>query len=76
MFATVELWCHPRLRNHCKEYYKKNAILETKPTQKGTKELDLFHPSYRVKRVKKFVNELRDAEDAEPDLFLDILQNE
>jgi hypothetical protein len=32
MFATVELWCHPRLRNHCKEYYKKNAILETKPT--------------------------------------------
>lgn len=22
LFATVELWCHPELRNHCKQYYK------------------------------------------------------
>ena len=41
------------------------------PTDKGNKELDVFHPSYRVKRVSKKISDL-----ANTDLFLDIIQNE
>ena len=49
---------------------KENGFLETEPTEKGKKELDIFHPSYRVKKVKKWLKELEDD-----DIFLDIEQN-
>ena len=47
------------------------GILRTEPTKKGTKELDVCHPCYRVKRVNKRLSELMKT-----DLFLDILENE
>jgi hypothetical protein len=38
--------------------------------EKGKKELDVFHPSYRVKKVRKWLKELEDD-----DFFLDVEQN-
>ena len=46
-------------------------MILTLPTAKGEKELDVLHPSYRVKRVNKNVKDLADT-----DLYLDIVQNE
>lgn len=44
------------------------------PTEQGRKDLDLFHPNYRVKHVKnRKINELLTEGS---DLFLDILQCE
>ena len=42
----------------------------TEPTEQGKKDLDPFHPSFRVKRIKdKRLDDFRD------DLFLDIIQS-
>ena len=66
-----------------KNHFYKDAHLTTKPTEKGNKELDVFHPSYRVKRINKRPlsdfhprhRDMRQRNDAQ-DLFLDIIQNE
>jgi hypothetical protein len=36
-----------------KNHFYKNAHLITTPTEKGMKDIDVFHPSYRVKRLNK-----------------------
>lgn len=51
-----------------KDYVRKNGVLKTKPTEKGVKELDLLHASYRVKRINKMLTDLENS-----DLFLDVL---
>lgn len=55
------------MKKHIYEY----GVIETRPTDKGLKELDVFHPSYRIKRLNKKLSDLQDT-----DLFLEILQNE
>lgn len=71
VYTAVELWCQPDIRKQFKKYVKEKGIILTLPTAKGEKELDVFHPSYRIKRVNKRVHELADT-----DIYLDILQNE
>lgn len=69
-----------------KVHFYNCAHITTAPTEKGNKELDVFHSSYRVKRVNKrclsdfhprfrSIEDTREKKDAE-DLFIDILQNE
>lgn len=71
VFSATELQCQPDIRRGFKKHIRDFGVLHTEPTEKGLKELDVFHPSYRVKRVNKKLKELADS-----DLFLDILQNE
>ena len=71
VYTAIELWCQPDIRRSFKKYVKDKGVIFTQPTTKGEKELDVFHPSYRVKRVRKRLQELNES-----DLFLDILQNE
>lgn len=44
-----ELAAQPYLRQFVREEYKKYAYLSTIPTEKGKKELNIFHPLYRTK---------------------------
>lgn len=71
VYSAIELQCQPDIRRGFKKHIRDYGIILTEPTEKGRKELDVFHPSYRVKRVQKKLKELADT-----DLFLDILQNE
>lgn len=55
-----------------KKHFYNTGYITTQPTAQGTKVLDVFHPSYRCKRIEKeplgeYLND---------DKFLDIIQNE
>ena len=69
-YTVLELQCQPDIRRFFKKFVKENGFLETEATEKGKKELDVFHPSYRVKKVRKWLKELEDD-----DFFLDVEQN-
>ena len=71
IFSAAELQSQPDIRRGFKKHYYDYGVITTQPTEKGKKELDVFHPSYRVKRVSKKLSDLQNT-----DLFLDILQNE
>ena len=68
-FTALELSAEPDIRRGLKKHIYEFGVLQTSPTEKGLKELDIFHPSYRVKRVSKKLSQLND------DLFIDILQH-
>jgi len=71
VYTAMELASEPDIRRGLKKHIYEFGVVKTEPTWKGKKELDVFHPSYRVKRVNKRVSDL-----VESDLFLEILQNE
>lgn len=55
-----------------KKDLRENGTLTTTPSDQGKKDLDVFHPSYRVKNIKdRPLVELINT-----DLFLDICQCE
>ena len=57
------------MKNHIKEH----AHITTELTEQGRKDLDLFHPSYRVKTVRQVpLGSLMN----QSDLYLDIVQCE
>ena len=61
----------PFIRAKMKQHFFLNGFVETQPTETGAKEIDVFHPSYRVKRIlKQSINNLKD------DIILDVIQNE
>lgn len=76
LFAASELQSQPDIRRAFKKHIYDHGILQTQPTEKGKKELDVFHPSYRVKRINKRLNELKENDQCSTDIFLDVLQNE
>lgn len=51
--AALELAAQPFIRNQMKKQVYGNYELSTQPTDQGKKDLDLFHQSYRVKRVQR-----------------------
>ena len=59
------------MRQRFKQSVYECGVIRTEPTEKGSKELDVCHPCYRVKRVCKRLSEL-----VSTDLFLEILQND
>ena len=72
-FAAIELSAQPLIRNEMKNTLKLNATVTTVLTGQGKKDLDLFHPSYRVKTVQNVpIKDLM----SQNDLYLDILQCE
>ena len=68
IYTATELSSEPDIRRGLKKHIYEFGKIKTQPTEKGMKELDVFHPSYRTKRVDKKVSELVDT-----DLFLEIL---
>lgn len=70
VYTAIELQSQPDIRRGFKKHVHDYGIIVSEPTEKGLKELDIFHPSYRVKRVSKKLKDMTD------DLFLDIIQNE
>ena len=51
--AAQELAAQPIIRNMIKKDLRENGSLWTEPTEQGKKDLDVFHPSYRVKHIKE-----------------------
>jgi len=68
-FAALEIQCNPQIRRSFKQFMMENGHLRTQPSLKGNKVLDLFHPSYKVKRLDIKIVELTNN----PDIFLDVL---
>eukprot|EP00743_Colponemidia_sp_Colp-15_P007289 GILK01007872.1.p1 GENE.GILK01007872.1~~GILK01007872.1.p1 ORF type:complete len:1816 (-),score=424.36 GILK01007872.1:186-5633(-) len=48
-FVAKEISCEPKLRQYIRRVYMDKVTVTTAPTSVGKKELDVFHPSYRVK---------------------------
>jgi transcription elongation factor SPT6 len=70
-FLALELFSFPFIRNYARISFKTQCTISTDPTEEGKKELDAFHPSFRVKRVRN-----KPIETFNNDLFLDILESE
>ena len=51
-YAALELSVQPRLRARAKEHMTNIGTVSTDPSEQGKKDLDPFHPSFRVKRIK------------------------
>jgi hypothetical protein len=68
-FIADELATHPVVRKCVFDRYMQGVKISTRPTEKGEKELDVFHPSYRCKRLT-FVP----LDKFHDDLWVDILQ--
>ena len=51
-FAAIELSAQPLIRNAMKNNISEHAHITAVLTEQGRKDLDLFHPSYRVKTVR------------------------
>ena len=66
-----EMINHPYIKEFVYEYYRNNCYVSTNPTEEGNKQLDVFHPSFRTKRIRD-----RPIKTFNDDLFLDILQRE
>ena len=62
---------HPYIKEFVYEYLRNNCYVSTNPTEEGKKQLDIFHPSLRTKRIRE-----RPVKTFNDDLFLDILQRE
>lgn len=71
VYTAIELSSQPEIRRGLKKHILEFGYIQTTPTDKGNKELDVFHPSYRVKRVDKKISDLDNT-----DLFLDIIEND
>ena len=69
----------PSLRTYVKKLFLDNGLLTTEPTEAGEKVLDIFHESFRVKRLQNLrLTELSkfSTDDGSGDIFLDVVQNE
>jgi transcription elongation factor SPT6 len=70
-FLALEMFSHPYIRSYARNYFRVNCTLSTEPTEEGQKELDVFNPSYRVKRIEN-----KPVDSFNNDLYLDIVQCE
>ena len=70
LFAK-EMMCHPYIKEYVYEYLRNSCYVSTEPTEEGEKQLDVFHPSYRTKRINE-----RPIKTFVDDLFLDVYQRE
>ncbi|KAL3925612.1 MAG: hypothetical protein SGILL_000286 [Bacillariaceae sp.] len=50
--AALELAQEPRVRRYLRSLYRKNAKLTTRPTKKGTEEIDAFHEYYGLQLIR------------------------
>ena len=50
-YISEELAAQPPVNRILRDYYTQHAMVTTTPTDLGLKELDIFHPSFRIKRI-------------------------
>ena len=67
-----EMINHPYIKDFVYEYLRNNCYVSTNPTEEGQKQLEVFHPSFRTKRIKD--RPIKSF--SEDDLFLDVIQRE
>ena len=70
LFAK-EMMCHPYIKEYVYAYLRNICYVSTNPTEVGQKQLDVFNPSYRTKRILD-----RPIQSFSDDLFLDVYQRE
>jgi len=70
-FLANEILVYPPVKNYIFQVLKSYARLSTLPTTQGQKELDVFHQSFRVKRLKN-----KPISSFNNDIFLEILRCE
>ncbi len=71
-YAALELASQPQIRNMMKKQLREHGIITCVLTEQGSKDLDIFHQSYRVKLVEQMpLKQLMQS-----DLYLDIQQCE
>lgn len=70
-FLAQELCTYPPIRAYIFNFLRQYGHLSTSPTEKGETELDIFHQSFRVKRLLN-----KPLHSFNNDLFLDIVKNE
>ncbi len=71
-FAAEELGTEPYLRSLLKKEYFEKGYIETRPTEKGKKDIDVFNPSYKIKYINResISNFMKNDE-----RFIDIMNN-
>ena len=70
-FFAKEMMCHPYIKEYVYEYLRNSCYVSTEPTEEGEKQLDVFHPSYKTKRINE-----RPIKTFGDGLFLDVYQRE
>ena len=70
LFAK-EMICHPYIKEFVYDYLRSICYVSTEPTEEGKKQLDVFHPSYKTKRINE-----RPIKSFGDDLFLEAYQRE
>ena len=68
---SKEMMCHPYIKQYVYDYLRNCCYVTTNPTELGEKQLDLFHPSFRTKRIRE-----RPIKTFLDDWFLDVYQRE
>ena len=66
-----EMMSHPYIKEYIYDHLRNNCYVSTTPTEDGNKQLDVFNPSFRVKRIKE-----RPVKSFFDDLFLEVSQKE
>ena len=66
-----EMMIHPFIKEYVYDHLRHNCYISTNPTEEGNKQLDVFNPSFRTKRIKE-----RPVKAFFDDLFLDVFQKE
>ncbi len=72
IYAGYVLAHFPFIKSYFRKIFLKNATISTFPTEIGKNVLDVYHKSFRVKRIKEKPLEKLDPKDC---LILDILNN-
>lgn len=67
-FLAGKMGSFPPIRKELRERYFRSVKINTKPTEKGEISLDVFHPSYRTKRLEGLTRDILDD-----DMWIDIL---
>ena len=68
---SKEMISHPYIKEYVYKYLRDYCFVWTTPTEEGNKQLDIFHPSFRIKRIKE-----RPIRTFRDDLFLEACQRE
>ena len=66
-----EMMSHPYIKEYIYDNLRNICYVSTTPTEEGNKKLDVFNPSFRVKRIKE-----RPVKSFSDDLFLEASQKE
>jgi transcription elongation factor SPT6 len=70
-FIAINLTSHPFIKSYIYSVFYEICYISTKPTEKGSNELDIFHPLFRTKRIyNKHVSTF------DNDLFMYIIESE